>query len=412
MPDSTCGPTAFETDHQAAAARDVARALRRTRRPGALARDRDRLTGPAGSVARAHRASSVANDSVDRLGRQREHLQRDLRHDAERAEGTRERAADVVPGDVLHHAAAGRRDAGRDRRSVARPARNRGPHRRSCGAAPDSPDATAPPRVAPRLATAREMASSSVGRGGGAGRREMRRLERQHLPLRGEQRLDVGKRRSATGPRAPARSARSRRYRHVRARRSRRRRPDGRTRPSCRPPRIGERRLRCRGLADRVDQRAAAVRRGDGSGRHDGRHAAGLPRVGAHRTRGIRSAATRDAVARRRCTCMRPPSAQRRSVGTPLSGLRRPSGSNARLTPRNPLELGGRELDAHLRDLLDAHAVLAGDGAAQRHTELRGSPRRSPRRASARRRRWRRTAPADAGCRRPRGRRWDSAGGT
>jgi hypothetical protein len=81
-----------------------------------------------------------------------------------------------------------------------------------------------------------------------------------------------------------------------------------------------------------------------------------------------------------RCTCMRPNSAQRCSVGTALPGFSRPAGSNAAFTRWNSVQFVRRELHAHLVDLLDADAVLAGDGAA----DLDAQPRMSAPNASAR----------------------------
>ncbi len=63
-------------------------------------------------------------------------------------------------------------------------------------------------------------------------------------------------------------------------------------------------------------------------------------------------------------------SAQRRGVGTPLPGLSSSPGSKARLTAMNCSSSVLAELDAHLVDLLDADAVLAGDGAADLDAQL------------------------------------------
>ena len=52
---------------------------------------------------------------------------------------------------------------------------------------------------------------------------------------------------------------------------------------------------------------------------------------------------------------------QRRDV---LRRVEQPGGIEGALHPAERLQLRGRELHAHLVDLLDADAVLAGDGAA------------------------------------------------
>jgi hypothetical protein len=75
-------------------------------------------------------------------------------------------------------------------------------------------------------------------------------------------------------------------------------------------------------------------------------------------------------------------------------------------------QLRRRELHAHLVDLLDADAVLAGDRAAERHRQLEDFGAESFGALPFAGVGWRRTGSADAGCRRRHGRRWRSAGRT
>ncbi len=80
---------------------------------------------------------------------------------------------------------------------------------------------------------------------------------------------------------------------------------------------------------------------------------------------------------------MRPNSAQRCSVGTALPGLSRPSGVEGLLHAMEGLQFRGRELHAHLVDLLDADAVLAGDGAADCDAQLQDLGAEGLRRSSS-----------------------------
>ncbi len=68
-----------------------------------------------------------------------------------------------------------------------------------------------------------------------------------------------------------------------------------------------------------------------------------------------------------RCTCIRPNSAQRASVGTALPGFSSPDWIEGALDAEKRPELARRELRAHGAELLDAHAVLPGHGAAELH---------------------------------------------
>ena len=80
-------------------------------------------------------------------------------------------------------------------------------------------------------------------------------------------------------------------------------------------------------------------------------------------------------------------------------------GSKTRAQLAHHQQILRREEQRHLRDLLDADAVLAGDAAAERRRRRRGSRARRRARGAPRRRRARRTAGSDGCCRRRRGRR-------
>ena len=127
---------------------------------------------------------------------------------------------------------------------------------------------------------------------------------------------------------------------------------------------VAERRLAVEVLAAAAADASGATGRVRVAHALDDRRDGGGPRPGAQK-RGSSGNASRP-----RLTCMRPYSAQRTSVGITLPGLSRPAGSKARLTRFHLRALGRRELDAHRRQLLDADAVLAGDGAAHRDAEL------------------------------------------
>ena len=70
------------------------------------------------------------------------------------------------------------------------------------------------------------------------------------------------------------------------------------------------------------------------------------------------------------CTCWRPNSAQRASVGTALAGIEQAQRIEGTAQAMELLELGSGKLDAHPIQLLHAHAVLAGNRTADRHAEF------------------------------------------
>ena len=109
------------------------------------------------------------------------------------------------------------------------------------------------------------------------------------------------------------------------------------------------------------------------------------------------------------CTCMRPSSAQRCSVGNTLPGLSRPLRVEGAFEPLLLVEVDLGEHRRHQVALLDADAVLAGQHAADLDAELQDVGAELPRRAPARPACWRRRGSADADCRRRRGRRWRRA---
>ena len=126
----------------------------------------------------------------------------------------------------------------------------------------------------------------------------------------------------------------------------------------------------------------------------------------------LKSAAARDAAACRRArACGRiPRSAQRRhGLARIEQAVRHRTRASRAWKARSS---SGAELHAHLVDLLDADAVLAGDGAADLDAQLQDFGGELLGALQLVRRCWRRTGSADAGCRRPRGTRSRSAGRT
>ena len=90
------------------------------------------------------------------------------------------------------------------------------------------------------------------------------------------------------------------------------------------------------------------------------------------------------------CTCMRPSSAQRCSVGNTLPGLSRPLASKAHLSALLLVEVDLGEHRRHQVALLDADAVLAGEHAADLDAELQDVGAECLGRARARPACWRR----------------------
>ena len=143
-------------------------------------RDRQRLPCPALSFVEAA-ASLISKHSVVSAIGDGKHFQRHLDDDAENAERSRERARDVVARDVLHDGAAERQDSTlsieqlRAKHEIAHAAAGRADEARR---GPARPAAMHPPTVAPAA--------------------EMRRLEGQHLAVRGEFVFELSQRRART----------------------------------------------------------------------------------------------------------------------------------------------------------------------------------------------------------------------
>ncbi len=131
--------------HALAAELAPARAHRRgaARQPHPRAARRTRRRPTAAAAAPAQRlkdataaAAASSRRSVSSGARQRQHLERDLRDDAEDAERAAQQPRDIKPGDVLHHLAAEAQQLALRRSAAAPRARSRAPRRRTCAAAP------------------------------------------------------------------------------------------------------------------------------------------------------------------------------------------------------------------------------------------------------------------------------------
>ena len=181
--------------------------------------------------------------------------------------------------------------------------------------------------------------------------------------------------------------------------------------PAATTVRPASRRGAAQHLGDLLDRRRAdhlgrhdpadGVVRRAGPGRRDGRHGQNTsPRP---------AAVTPPTTESSPCTWTPGRSPHSRGVGKTLPGFAMPAGVERAAHELHRVEVLGRELLAHLHPLLGADAVLAGDRAAGADAqledvagELLGVVRLRPRRRC-------RTAPAGAGCRRRRGRRWRRA---
>ncbi len=257
----------------------VTRGRQRQRAAGDAVHRRDRLRG----IARTR--------DGDLARRQRQHLERDIEQHAQRAERAAHQSRHVVAGDVLHHLAA---------------------ESEQLAASVDA--AHAEHEVARRTGIGTPRAGHRAGDSAAERRRRRapRRLEAEHLPAGGQQRLDLGERRAgARGQHQFGGFPRDDAAVRGDVQASRRapgdpwktRVPPPRMASACRPAHA------CRDA--RGNLRAAVAIRGHAQNRSSS---------------GWASAP--------RCTCMRPNSAQRASVGTALPGFSRPAGSKAALHAR------------------------------------------------------------------------------
>ena len=249
---------------------------------------RQRLSVPDGELLQRLRLIDLEAQGRCRA-RHRQHLQRDLADDAQRAERSGENARDVVAGDVLHHLAA---------------------ERQQLAAAVQQ--ARAEQVVANAADGGARRSGQACGDHAADGRAaaEMRRLERQALSLLSERRFELIERGAAARGhdelgRLVARNARQ--AGHV--------------------ERLALRRFAVEALraaAANVERRAALACVADASDQWSERS---IDRRHGHQKRGMSANGSRP-----RRTCILPPSAQRCSVGIALPGLSSSLASKARLT--------------------------------------------------------------------------------
>ena len=169
---------------RAAGARDLARRDGRSDLGRQMRRARHVAAGAHGGGHRRDRPRRLeATDQHRRLGlRPGQHLDRHLGQDGERAPGTRHQLAEVVAGDVLHHPAAGLEDF------AAAGHRGEAEEVVACGAGLD------PARAGQvRRQRAADGAAAAAAAEDGA---IVHRLEGELLALGGDERLDLGKRRT------------------------------------------------------------------------------------------------------------------------------------------------------------------------------------------------------------------------